>query len=148
MSNVQSSSWKKRGNFHRKTVIETFILWQWHGLPSLIRKWLDVINTVYVIRRSKIPFILLMNHPAYFMFLPLVLALAAVRVTLSSTTVYCTANITVFCWSKVFAAEMTWNKFWLWEVNHCSSGGLQLFSLTSPLLADRGWFPSLRDSGV
>lgn len=62
---------------------------------------------MYVIRRSKIPFILLMNHPAYFMFLPLVLALAAVRVTLSSTTVYCTANITVFCWSKVFAAEMT-----------------------------------------
>lgn len=76
------------------------------------------------------------------------LLVLARNVAVLSAAVYCAANAAVFCRLKVFAAEMTWNKFWLRELNHSSSRGLQLFSLTSPLLADRGWFPSLRDSEV
>lgn len=137
-------------------------------LSAFIRKQLDVISSVYVktwssiisriLRHSAEWAILLIitvlspgiisvvaTHPPFPQCQLLVLALG---VAFLSAAVYCAANAAVFCRSKVFAAEMTWNKFWLREVNHCSTRGLQLFSLTSPLLADRGWFPSLRDSRV
>lgn len=127
--------------------------------PALIRKQLGVINIVYLIR--------LLYYPTYYIcFISLNTQLDSGRLDVHTFTSSMTTSCFGPCCSCLFPRQQSasllmllfsvgrkpsqrrWNTFWLWEVNHCSSGGLQLFSLTSPLLADRGWFPSLRDSGV